>query len=164
MHILEFCIVGFLSPISHNSKTVSNLSVAYSSAELQSVHARFWPLCLHACTYWNFYWWIFSSYLPRFRNCIKLVCNLFQCWVTECDAKSVTPRVWRLITNQTKLNYAQLRWSWFLSAKILKKLFLNLDIFLFLKLEIFVFWYIGNPKFAYTNRFIRKMPITSAEL
>ena len=54
MPILEFFIDGFSSPICHESKTVSNLSVACSSAELHSMHARFWLLCLRACTYWNF--------------------------------------------------------------------------------------------------------------
>ena len=51
MHIFIFFIVGSSFPICTDFKAVSNLSVACSSEELQSVHARFWLLCLGACTY-----------------------------------------------------------------------------------------------------------------
>ena len=40
MHIFGFFIVGFSSPICHDSETVSGLSVACTSAELQSVSQR----------------------------------------------------------------------------------------------------------------------------
>ena len=79
MHIFIIFIVGSLLPFWKDSKSVSRLSVACSSVELQSVHTIFLLVCLHACTYLDFYCWIFISYLQQFQNGIKLIYSLFQC-------------------------------------------------------------------------------------
>ena len=77
MQIFRFFILGSAPPICYDSKTVSNFSVVCSSAELQSVHTRFWLLCLHACIHFDILLLdlhlLFAINPELYLTCLKLV-------------------------------------------------------------------------------------------